>query len=127
MPKAERRKKQEYDLGENVTVVILYPDGAKPPMLHDDDTCVVSLDREKFDAYASARGGNPYSAPRATVVPHPAGRNRDMSPEERAAALERMGVPASERPRPLSSADVFAQAGLDQSILQTLERAAEGG
>lgn len=122
----ERRKKQEYDLGENVTVVILYPADHKPPMLHDDDAAVVSRDRDKFDAYT--RGVRPgyidagYRVPPAELIP---GRSRDMSPAERVAALERIGEKELEKPRPMSSEDVFRAAGVDTQILSAIARAAE--
>jgi hypothetical protein len=132
MPKkaTDGRKPHEYDLGENVTVIILYPDGSKPPMLLHDDTFIVSLDRDKFERCAA---GALESATGYVAPVNSAGRSgpsRVMSAEQRAEALARIGeVPAEEvvKPKPLTSEDLFREAGVNTDILATLQRAAEGG
>lgn len=120
MPRKARTgyKTQSYDLGDDVTVRIEYPADRKPAMMHNDRYCAISTAPEGLEQAAPARvfvhevGGGP---------------SRSMTPEELAAARERLGVaqPEENRRKPFTAADAFAQAGLNPQILNAIASAAE--
>ena len=123
------RPHQDYEIGNGATVRILFnANGTKPFMFQDDDSVVVSFDRDKFDdaKRAIVMGGDAH-APVTRSVTQISTRSRDLSPAEKAAALARIGEVSAEPsgPRPITSADVFAAAGVNPDILGAIERAAE--
>lgn len=128
--KKDDRSFQDYQIGHGAAVRVFYTDEHKPAMLHDDDTALISFGVDKFDGAKRAilMGGNQY-APVPSKVAEIPGRSRDLTPEQRNEAMARIGAVASDasRPRPVTSADLFAAAGVDVNILGTLERAAEEG
>src|SRR5687767_378959 len=95
----ETRPYQDYEIGNGATVRIFYdPNGTKPSMLHDDDSALVSFDRDKFDAAKRAilMGGDALGPPAQRSAAQIPSRSRDLSPDARAAMLARIGEAPTE-------------------------------